>query len=75
LQIAHAPGVVAVLDSFPAAEPDAFVGRAVRLRTPAGRSIPARVGAVRDHGTTISFFFRDLTRMDIPAGSWVEFDD
>jgi hypothetical protein len=75
LRIAHAPGVVAVLDAFPAAEPEAFVGRAVRLRTPDGRSLPARVEAVRDHGATISFFFRGLTRADIPVGSRVELDD
>ena len=75
LRIAHAPGVVAVLDAFPAAEPAAFVGQTVRLRTPAGHSLPARVEAVRDHGATISFFFRGLTREDIPVGSRVEFDD
>jgi hypothetical protein len=74
LGIAHAPGVVAVLDAFPAAEPEAFVGQSVRLRTPAGRSFPAQVDAVRDHGTTISFFFRGPTRADIPVGSRVEFD-
>ncbi len=75
LRIPHAPGVVAVLDSFAATELERFVGRAVRLLTPTGGSTPARVDGVRDHGTTISFFFRGLTRRDIPEGSWVEFDD
>ena len=75
LGIAHAPGIVAVLDSFPSAEPDAFAGRQVEIRIPDGRSIPARVEAVRDRGATISFFFRGLTPTDVPEGSRVEFDD
>ena len=75
LRIAHSPDVVVVLDSFHATDPDAFVGRSVRLLTQAGRTIVGRVEAVRDHGATISFFFRDLTRKDLPDGSWIEFDD
>ena len=75
LRIAHAPGVVAVLDSFPSADPQAFVGRGVRPRTPAGRELAAQVDAVRDHGNTISFFFPGLTKADIPVGSRLEFND
>ena len=75
LQIAHAPGVVAVLDSFPSAAAQTFVGRDVRLLTPAGRELAVRVDAVREHGTTISFFFRGLTKADIPVGSRLEFND
>src|SRR4051794_32131078 len=59
LGIAHAPGVVAVLDSFPATDSQAFVGRGVRLFSPAGElTAHAKVEAVRDHGPTISLFFR-----------------
>ena len=75
LRIAHAPGVVAVLDSFPSADPQAFVGRRVRLLTSAGHELAAQVDAVRDHGTTISFFFSGLTKADIPIGSRLEFND
>jgi hypothetical protein len=75
LAIAHAPGVVAVLESFPSADPQAFVGRTVQLQSPAGRVLAAQIEAVRDHGTTISFFFRGLTAADIPLGSRVEFND
>ena len=59
LRLTHAPGVVAVLDSFPSDDPQSFVGRIVRIRTPEGRELVARADAVRNHITTISFFFRD----------------
>jgi hypothetical protein len=72
LGIAHAPGIVVVLDSFPSADPQAFVGRDVRLLIPGGGELAARVDAVRDHGTTISFYFPGLTKADIPAGSRLE---
>ena len=72
--IAHAPGVVAVLDAFQPPNPDAFVGRVVRLRRPDGPSRAATIEAVRDHGATVSLFFRGLTGDDLPAGSIVEFD-
>jgi hypothetical protein len=75
LAIDHAPGVVTVLDSFPSADPQVFVGRAVDLRSPAGGVQTAQIDAVRDHGTTISFFFRGLTAADIPVGSRLEFND
>jgi hypothetical protein len=74
LGIAHAPGIVAILDTFRPADPQTFVGRRVRLRTLAGRELPAQVDAVRDHGTTISFFFRGLTTADLPIGSRIEFE-
>jgi len=75
LGITHAPGVVAVLDAFPSADPQSFIGRGVRISTPAGRERTARVEGVRDHGTTISVFFGGLTRADLPVGSRIEFDD
>ena len=74
LGIAGAPGVVAILDGFRPADPGAFVGQVVRLRTPSGATCSAPVEAVRDHGTTISFFFRGLNGADVPVGSRVEFD-
>jgi hypothetical protein len=74
LRLAHAPGVVVVLDSFPSADPQAFVGRGVRLLTPSGGELAVQVDAVRDHGTTISFFFPGLTKGDIPVGSRVAFN-
>lgn len=72
---AHAPGLVLVLDAYPLSEPGGFVGRAVRIRIPSGRTLPARIEEVRDHGATISLFFRDLSRNDVPEGSRIEFDD
>lgn len=74
LGIAHAPGVVAVLDSFAPPDPTAFVGLQVRIRTADGRERCARVEAVRDHGTTISFFFRGLNRADVPIGARLAFE-
>jgi hypothetical protein len=74
-RITHAPGIVAVLDGFHVAETDSFVGRTIQLCTPTGSSTSVLIEAVRDHGTTISFFFRGLTRTDIPKGSWLEIRD
>lgn len=74
LRVGHAPGVVAVLDAFPAEDARAFLGRSVRLRAPSGRAVAAKVEGIRDHGTTISLFFRGLTPADLPAGSRIEFD-
>ena len=74
-RIAHAPGLVVILDSYPSADPQAFIGRGVHLRTPAGHVLAVRVEAVRNHLATISFFFRDLSKADVPAGSRVEFED
>jgi len=73
LGIAHAPGVVVVLDSIRPSVPAGRVGRVIRLRTPSGTETLATVEAVRDHGTTVSLFFRGLSRAEIPAGSRVEF--
>lgn len=72
--VAHAPGVVAVLDSYRPADPQGFIGRVVQIRPPSGRSFAARVEGVRDHAETISFFFKGLTVGEIPVGSSVEFD-
>jgi hypothetical protein len=74
-ELVHAPGLVAVLDAFPSDNPDAFVGRDVRLHTPDGQERIARIEAVRDHGVTISFFFRNLSKAGLPLGSRVEFEE
>ncbi len=74
LGLGHAPGVVAVLDGFPSPEPQKYVDRPVVIRTAGGEPRYARVGAVRDHGATISFFFQNLTGADVPVGSRIEFE-
>jgi hypothetical protein len=58
----HAPGVVLVLEAFRVDPPESLVGRVVSVRAPHGRSQPARIGDVRDHGPTISLFFEELPR-------------
>ncbi|MEJ7636469.1 MAG: hypothetical protein WKF75_00390 [Singulisphaera sp.] len=75
LGASHIPGVVAILESFLPTEPQALVGRQVRIRTASGRVFSERVRGVREHGTTISLFFEGLTKVDIPIGSHIEFDD
>lgn len=75
LGIGHAPGLVAILLSFPSADPQSFVGREVRLLTPEGGDSSRRIAAVRDHGTTISVFFPGLTRAEVPLGSRIVVDD
>ncbi len=73
--IVLAPGLVVILESFPSADPQAFVGREVRLLTPEGGDSSRRIAAIRDHGTTISVFFPGLTRAEVPVGSRIVVDD
>lgn len=74
LGLDHAPGVVAVLDAFPSSEPQKYVDRPVVIRAADAEPRFARVGAVRDHGATVSFFFQNLTGADVPVGSRIEFE-
>ena len=67
------PGVVVVLENFPSTALESFIGRAVDIRTEAGRRFAARVGATRNHGSTISLFFERLCREDVPIGSSIGF--
>ncbi len=67
--IDHAPGVVAILGDCRPADPRGYVGRAARIRTPDGLSRLARIDGARDHGTTISLFFRGLAPADVPIGA------
>jgi hypothetical protein len=64
----HAPGVVAVLDAFPAEDPNAYVGRVATIRHENGRVVNAEIEAARSHRVTISFFFRGLIPDDVPLG-------
>jgi len=68
------PGLVVVLDAFRPPEPQQYVDRPVVIRTAESEPRFARIGAVRDHGATISFFFQNLTMADVPIGSRVEFE-
>ncbi len=72
--IVHAPGVVAVLDGFRPEAAEPFIGRATIIRAPGGHPLPAKIEAVRDHGPTISFFFRGLSPEDVPVGSTIEIE-
>jgi hypothetical protein len=69
------PGVVAVLDGFAYRGPGRFIGKAVRIDAGAGDSIRATIDDARDHGTTISFFFKGLSKRDVPIGSIVSLED
>lgn len=71
----QAPGVVLVLESFPMESPRSLVGHPVKVWTPEGRSRVVPVDDVRDHGKTVSLFFKGLGRADLPAGSVVEFPE
>jgi hypothetical protein len=70
----HEPGVVLMLDAFVVEAPQSLIGKRARVRTPSGRDWEVPIGDVRDHGTTISLFIKDLTSRDMPAGSLVELD-
>lgn len=71
----HAPGVVAVLDSFPSAKPELYIGRIATIRRADGRITTAEVEATRSHRVTISFFFRGLMPDDVPIGSRITIDE
>jgi hypothetical protein len=70
----HEPGVVLVLDSFVVEDPQAWIGTVTRVRTPSGRAWHVVIDDIRDHGTTISLFVKNLTREDLPVGSTVEME-
>ncbi len=69
--IAHAPGIVAILEDYRPADPQGYVGRTARIHSPDGLSRLARIDGARDHGKTISFFFKGLTRTDVPIGAFI----
>lgn len=68
----YAPGVVVILDHLRPDDPDAYIGKRVHITNPSGRAFDAAVEAVRDHGVSISFFLRGLSKADVPIGSRVE---
>jgi hypothetical protein len=67
--------VVAVLDGFAYRGPGRLIGRAARIDAGAGGPIRATIADARDHGATISFFFKGLTTRDVPIGSIVSLED
>lgn len=69
------PGMVAVLEGFASRSPGRFIGQAVRIVTGSGTPIRATIDDARDHGTTISFFFKGLSKRDVPIGSIVSLED
>ena len=71
----YPPGVVAVLEGFASRGPGRFIGKAVRIVTGSGTPIRATIDDARDHGTTISFFFKGLSKRDVPIGSIVSLED
>jgi hypothetical protein len=71
----YPPGVVAVLDGFAYRGPGRFIGKTVRIVTAGGPPILATIDDARDHGTTISFFFKGLSTRDVPIGSIVSLED
>jgi hypothetical protein len=69
------PGVVAVLDGFRYRGPRRLIGKPARIVTAGGTPIRATIDDARDHGTTISFFFKGLSKRDVPIGSIVFLED
>jgi hypothetical protein len=69
--IVHAPGIVAILGDCRPSDPQGLIGRTACIRTPDGLSRLARIDATRDHGKTISFFFKGLASEDVPIGSFI----
>lgn len=69
------PGVVAVLDGFAYPDPRRFIGKAIRIDAGAGELIRAPITDARDHGATISFFFKGLSTRDVPVGSILSLED
>ena len=68
----HSPGIVAVLDSQPGFDPEEFVGVSVRITSPDGATVTARVAEFGDHGPAFSFYLPGLSRNDLSIGSMVE---
>ena len=74
-QVDYPTGVVAVLDSFPDRYPRRFVGKVVRIVAGSNQEIQATIADARTHNTTISFFFKGLSRRDVPIGALVFLED
>ena len=69
--IDHAPGVVVVLTDFPSDDHRRHVGTVAVLRTADGLARTMIVEDTRDHGTSISLFFSDLVKSDIPPDATI----
>ncbi len=70
----HDPGVVLVLDSFVVEAPRSLIGKHLRVRPPTGSDRCVTVDDVKDHGTTISLFIKNLTSRDVPIGSILDLE-
>ncbi len=67
------PGVILVLRGCRPLDPDALIGRSVLIKSTLGVMMISPVGAVRDHGATISILVEGLSRDVVPIGSDVGF--
>jgi hypothetical protein len=67
--------LVVVLEAFPYRYPRRFVGKWVKIVTGSGETLTATIDDVRNHVTTISFFFKGLTKRHVPLGSLISLVD
>jgi len=74
-QLDYPVGVAVVLDAFPYRYPRRFVGKEVKIVTGTKQEIRATIDDARDHTTTIGFFFKGLSKRDVPVGSLVFLED
>jgi hypothetical protein len=47
----------------------------VLITSPGGHERQARIGEIKDHGSSRSFFFGNLEKEDVPLGSHLEWQD
>lgn len=65
------PGLGVILESCPMDDPSSLTGRSACIRVRGHEPRVERIADVRDHLTTISFFFEGLTAADVPIGSTI----
>jgi len=76
----HAAGVVVVFEVKRSASIPT-VGAEVMLRRPGGGELAARVGEIKEHGSSDpsveakSFFFEGLTQQDVPIGTEIHWPE
>lgn len=62
----HDPGLVVVLDTLVAKDPQTLVGKTAVVRTSTGAILQLCIHEAKEHGPVNSLFFRNLGVGDIP---------
>jgi len=73
--IDHAPGVVVIVDAADLAGCLPRVGAKMTLHSSGGQARSVIVGETKSHGAGISLFFANLSTLDVPIGSELEWQE